>query len=321
MTPDPGPVGQARGDEVVNGVDQVVELLAGRVALAELRERDAPAGAPPVVGQEDRDPPRRQDLAGHRVAGHPAVPDVGLGPAVDVEDQRDPRAPARPRAGGSGSLAAPGRRGPCRSRPPAGRTPRSSSQGLLSVSRAGGCRRRSARKTSARMPRRLADQRGRPAVGRDRERGRRPARRSGWSRAPSRRRSTDPRTVPVPSSPTKAIAVVAGPGEVGDVARVVGQDVAQLAGRRPRPTISRPGGGVVLVGGRDHGQLLAVGAPGDLAELARVVEPDQAAGPGQGDVDLPAGEGVVDARASGPGRRRAARRPGWLAARRPSRGA
>ena len=44
---------QAR--KMIDRVDQVVELLAGGVALAHLRERDASPGAPSIIRQEDGD--------------------------------------------------------------------------------------------------------------------------------------------------------------------------------------------------------------------------------------------------------------------------
>ncbi len=82
---------EAGGDEVIDGVDQVVELLAGRIALAELRERDAAARAAAVVRVEDGEAARGRHLAGQRVSREPAVGDVRLGPAVHVEDQRHAR--------------------------------------------------------------------------------------------------------------------------------------------------------------------------------------------------------------------------------------
>ena len=75
-------------DEMIDGVDEVVELLAGRIALAQLRERDAAAGAAAVVRIEDGEAARGRDLAGRGVAGQPAVGDVRLRSAVDVQDQR-----------------------------------------------------------------------------------------------------------------------------------------------------------------------------------------------------------------------------------------
>ena len=50
-------IDEAGIDEVVDRVDQVVELLARRVALAQLREGHASASAPPIIGQEDRNSP------------------------------------------------------------------------------------------------------------------------------------------------------------------------------------------------------------------------------------------------------------------------
>ena len=70
------------------GVDQIVELGTGIVALAQLAEGDATAGAAAIVGEETDKALGGSQLRRVGVAADPAVGDMGLGATVDEHDQR-----------------------------------------------------------------------------------------------------------------------------------------------------------------------------------------------------------------------------------------
>ncbi|MFM1945343.1 MAG: hypothetical protein RI897_4325 [Verrucomicrobiota bacterium] len=74
-------------DEVLDGIDEVIEFGAGVVALAEFREFHAASGAAAVVRVKDCESLGCGDLAEARVGGDPSVGLVGFGAAVDGEDE------------------------------------------------------------------------------------------------------------------------------------------------------------------------------------------------------------------------------------------
>src|SRR5262249_18510096 len=76
-------VHQAHFDEVIDAVDEVVELLAARVALSLHGEFDAVTGGAAIVGIEHRHPPGSGDLAERMIERYPAVGVVRLRAAVD----------------------------------------------------------------------------------------------------------------------------------------------------------------------------------------------------------------------------------------------
>jgi hypothetical protein len=63
---------------MIDGVDQVFELLPRCVGVSHLGEADASTGASPVICVEDRKPFRGADLPRETVAGDPAVGVTGI---------------------------------------------------------------------------------------------------------------------------------------------------------------------------------------------------------------------------------------------------
>ncbi len=88
VTPTRCGIDQADLDEVVDGVNKVVELGPGGVALTELGELHPAPCAATVVGQEDGEAARREHLCGARVARQPAIGAMAFRPAVHHHDQR-----------------------------------------------------------------------------------------------------------------------------------------------------------------------------------------------------------------------------------------
>jgi len=76
-------VGDARGNEVIHAVDQIVVFLAGRVPLTQLGESHATPRAAPIVGVQHGISAGRGDLSRTGVAGGPSVPVVRFGTTVN----------------------------------------------------------------------------------------------------------------------------------------------------------------------------------------------------------------------------------------------
>ena len=74
--------------EMIDGIDEVVEFLPGRIALAEFREGHAASGAAAIVRIEHGHAARRCDLAGQVVTAQPSVTHVRLRSAMHGENQR-----------------------------------------------------------------------------------------------------------------------------------------------------------------------------------------------------------------------------------------